>query len=204
MDPTRLEKNDDVRKNFANLLNYIQGISQEIFNSVDDCPNKLRHIFHSLQQSVIKRYPPESVSVVKYTVISGFFFLRFFCPAILGPKLFELMKEHPVEKTARTLVTFLQVSTILLISADSQRLGSDHYRQTLLAKTLQNLSNLCEFGYKEPYMAEMNLFIQENFDPMKSFIDRVSVRDETSFLFSLVLVEDFVLLNPSRNSSHSP
>jgi hypothetical protein len=33
--------------------------------------------------------------------------LRFFCPAILGPKLFDLMKDHPEMKVARTLVSVL-------------------------------------------------------------------------------------------------
>ena len=48
--------------------------------------------------------------------------------------------------------------------------------QTLISKTVQNLSNLAEFGYKEPYMADMNEFITGNIDNMKSFIDSASVR----------------------------
>jgi Ras GTPase-activating protein 3 len=33
---------------------------------------------------------------VRYSVISGFIFLRFFAPAILGPRLFDLTTEHIV------------------------------------------------------------------------------------------------------------
>jgi GTPase-activator protein for Ras-like GTPase. len=33
---------------------------------------------------------------VRYSVISGFIFLRFFAPAILGPKLFDLTTEQIV------------------------------------------------------------------------------------------------------------
>ena len=40
---------------------------------------------------------------------------------------------------------------------------------------LQNLSNLCEFGYKEPYMADMNKLIIDNMDRMKQYIDTISV-----------------------------
>ena len=53
---------------------------------------------------------------------------------------------------------------------------SDDRFQTLISKTVQNLSNLAEFGYKEPYMADMNEFITGNIDNMKSFIDSASVR----------------------------
>jgi hypothetical protein len=38
VDPTRLEKGDDVKKNFANLISYVDKITDCIFNSVDDCP----------------------------------------------------------------------------------------------------------------------------------------------------------------------
>lgn len=148
VDPTRLEKTDDISKNFANLLSYCEDFTSAILNSVDDCPHILRRVFHSLQQKVVSAYPAEQIEVVRYTAVSGFLFLRFFCPAVLGPKLFDLANEHPEPKTARTL--------------------------TLIAKTLQNLSNLCEFGYKEPYMADMNPFIQANMDKMRQFIDRIS------------------------------
>ena len=33
---------------------------------------------------------------VCYTSVSGFVFLRFFAPAILNPKLFQMRNEHPV------------------------------------------------------------------------------------------------------------
>merc|ERR1711862_98698 len=149
VDPTRLEKTDDLAKNFSNLQTYIQEFCDSIYNSVDEFPHKLRKICHELQQKVLTRYKAEQVEVVKYTAISGFIFLRFFCAAILGPKLFDLMKDHPGLKTARYL--------------------------TLIAKTLQNLSNLCEFGYKEPYMADMNKLIIDNMDRMKQYIDTISV-----------------------------
>ena len=40
---------------------------------------------------------------VPYLAVSGFLFLRFFNPAILGPKLFAVKDEHPDQKTERTL-----------------------------------------------------------------------------------------------------
>ena len=39
---------------------------------------------------------PDKSDVVCYTAVSGFVFLRFFAPAILNPKLFNLRHENPV------------------------------------------------------------------------------------------------------------
>jgi hypothetical protein len=46
----------------------------------------------------------------------------------------------------------------------------------LIAKVIQNLGNLVEFGQKEPYMAPLNVFIQDSIEPMKKYIDGVSVK----------------------------
>ena len=37
---------------------------------------------------------------VRYQVVSGFVFLRFFAPAILGPRLFQLRTDMPVSALA--------------------------------------------------------------------------------------------------------
>lgn len=49
-----------------------------------------------------------------------------------------------------------------------------------MAKTIQSLSNLVQFGEKEPYMKDMNSFILENLDEMKGFIDNTVVRQPAS------------------------
>ena len=50
----------------------------------------------------------------------------------------------------------------------------------MVAKTLQNLGNLVEFGYKEVYMKDMNPFIVQRMDEMKRFIDRMSLMDSSN------------------------
>ena len=73
--------------------------------------------------------------------MGGLFFLRFICPALLQPHLHGVTDEAPSEPTSRTL--------------------------TLLGKTLINLANLCEFGRKESFMAEMNhAFIRPSLQAM--------------------------------------
>jgi hypothetical protein len=46
---------------------------------------------------------------------------------------------------------------------------------TLIAKTLQNLANLVTFGQKEPFMADMNPFIEQRIPDMRRFLERASV-----------------------------
>jgi len=127
-------------------------ISSAIFESLASCPPEFQEIFHHIQSKVTSNYPEDQVRITKYTAVSGFIFLRFFCPAILGPKLFTLMNEHPDVNTNRNLI--------------------------LIAKVLQNLANLVEFsGDKEEYMANMNVFFVANIDKMKVFIDNVASKD---------------------------
>ena len=49
----------------------------------------------------------------------------------------------------------------------------------MIAKCLQNLANLIEFGGKEPYMEVVNPFILKNKERMVVFLDHLSsVRDK--------------------------
>ena len=46
----------------------------------------------------------------------------------------------------------------------------------MIAKCLQNLANLVEFGAKESYMEVVNPFILKNKERMVVFLDHLSVR----------------------------
>lgn len=46
---------------------------------------------------------------VKYLATSGFLFLRFFAPAILTPKLFDLRDQHADPQTSRSLLLLAKV-----------------------------------------------------------------------------------------------
>eukprot|EP01132_Coremiostelium_polycephalum_P005419 gene5419-6758_t len=147
IDPTKLEKGEDIKKNCKNLMSWVKKMTTAIFSSVNNCPGPLREIFKAIQTKVLQRYPKDEVT--RYTAVSGFIFLRFFCPAILAPKLFDLMPDHPGIKTTRSLI--------------------------LIAKTLQNLANLVEFGeYKEDFMRDMNKFVLDNMENMKQFINHLA------------------------------
>lgn len=50
----------------------------------------------------------------------------------------------------------------------------------MVAKCLQNLANLVEFGGKEPYMEVVNPFILKNKERMVVFLDQLSVSIESA------------------------
>ena len=49
----------------------------------------MRDLFAHVRAKVIEKFPQDPN--IRYTALSGFIFLRFFCPAILSPKLFDLL-----------------------------------------------------------------------------------------------------------------
>ena len=108
----------------------------------------IRYICSCLQRKVMSRWPQERL--VRTRVVSGFIFLRLLCPAILNPRNFNLIAETPSHNASRSLI--------------------------MVAKCLQNLANLVEFGGKEPYMEVVNPFILKNKERMVYYLDQLSVR----------------------------
>jgi len=146
VDPTRITEGENVQTNLNNLIKISSEILSSIFSSIEFVPHELRKFFQHLQSTVIKKYGANHIT--RYTAVSGFLFLRFWGPAILGPKLFGLWRDHPNKVEGRTL--------------------------TLIAKTVQALGNLAEFGNKEPYMKGMNKFLKDSENDMKKYLDLVS------------------------------
>jgi len=149
MDTLRIMKDPhgDVKKNLSTLMKYVTSIWEEIQNSVELCPTKIRQILHFISIQVIGKWGEDSN--VKYSSISAFFFLRFFCPAIMNPQLYGIEEDHPNALAARNL--------------------------TLISKTMMNLANLVGFGQKEPYMLDVNTFIEENKEDMMNFLSQISI-----------------------------
>nr|XP_013813874.1 PREDICTED: rasGAP-activating-like protein 1 [Apteryx mantelli mantelli] len=94
-----------VRESSLELLKgYLGDIIEAIVGSVDKCPLVMRVAFKQLRQRVEERFPSAEHEEVRYISISGFLFLRFFAPAILTPKLFNLREQHADPRTSRTLL----------------------------------------------------------------------------------------------------
>jgi hypothetical protein len=146
VDPSRLGHGEDVSKNWTQLTALTKTVWESIAESAHRCPPELRQILKYIRAVAEDRYG-DFLRTVAYTSVSGFLFLRFFCPALLNPKLFGLLRDHPQPKAQRTL--------------------------TLIAKSLQALANLSTFGQKEEWMEPMNRFLASHRQAVKDYIDAI-------------------------------
>jgi hypothetical protein len=91
VDPVRAQRPEEVERNWRNLIALTSHFWKSISNSASRCPAELRLIFRHIRACAEDRYG-DFLRSVTYSSVSGFLFLRFFCPAILNPKLFGLLR----------------------------------------------------------------------------------------------------------------
>jgi Ras GTPase-activating protein 3 len=106
IDPTRNKEQGTIETNLTNLKEYVDKIFIAITQSFINCPAIMCRLFDALRQCAAQKFPTDHG--VRYSVVSGFIFLRFFAPAILGPRLFDL--------TTKPIVSFLY--NVLKVTCD--------------------------------------------------------------------------------------
>jgi hypothetical protein len=149
VDPTKLSNQSNLEKNRSMLMAFVRMAWASIQDKAHLFPEELRKVFKSIRE----RLSDAGRSELADNLISSSIFLRFLCPAILSPSLFNLVLEYPTGQASRSL--------------------------TLIAKTLQTLANFTKFGGKESYMEFMNEFIRREWDNMHDFLVCISTKSDS-------------------------
>ena len=144
VDPIKVNNADILHSHRQDLRNVVTIVWRRISNSHSIFPVRLQRCFHKIRQ-YLEQVGKEEIA---YKLVSSCLFLRYLCPAILGPNLFNLTDEFPNERSNRNL--------------------------TLIAKTMQTLANFARYEGKENSMEFMNSFLDEETTNMKKFLELVS------------------------------
>lgn len=147
VDPSKIGPGEDIKANQEQLKKHLKLCLDLIFNS--QCPPRFRELFHDMRKIVSSYFKEEKVPM---HAVSGFLFLRFFCPAILSPKIFKIHDEHPTKQAKRALV--------------------------LVAKHVQRIASLSDGGGKEDFLKESDETIESQRQGMYKFIDSLSTVPE--------------------------
>ena len=154
-DPDEERKSEEriqriIETNFENLYTYVEDIWSKIYLTSNDLPQQIKNQLKNFRNKVELVCDPEDKST-SFNCMSAFIFLRFFCPAILNPKLFYLTKNHQTGHVQRTL--------------------------TVIAKILLNLANRQQFSpHKEAHLVKMNRFLERHEHEVLEYFDKISGR----------------------------
>ena len=171
VDPNRVKNPEDLSRNWRNLIALTENVWKSIAGSASRCPPEIRHLMRHIRACAEDRYGDFS-RTVSYSSVSGFLFLRFFCPAVLNPKLFGLLKGRFPHLPLRESTDLLRAHLVTDTASDHARPRAQR-TLTLITKALQTLANMTTFGSKEPWMAQMNEFLQAHRPEFKEFVDEI-------------------------------
>uniref|UniRef100_A0A8C3U6I2 Ras GTPase-activating protein 4 n=1 Tax=Catharus ustulatus TaxID=91951 RepID=A0A8C3U6I2_CATUS len=141
-----------IEQSRQHLQSYLGELLDAIVRSAPACPPLIRAAFRQLFQRVGERFPQHQHA--KFVAVTSFLCLRFFSPAVMTPKLFQLRDAHADARTSRTLL--------------------------LLAKAIQLVGNMepAAGRAKETWLSPLLPALQQGTARMRDFITRLVGTEE--------------------------
>lgn len=136
---------------YESLLIYCERIWERIFKTTNDLPTELKSQWRNLRRNVELSIDTDD-SETPLNALCSFVFLRFLCPPILNPKLFNLSETHLTGNASKTL--------------------------TLIAKILMTLGNRSKFqDLRDPNLVKLNNdFIDKHQEEIIIYFDKITMR----------------------------
>uniref|UniRef100_A0A673MS60 Ras GTPase-activating protein 1-like n=1 Tax=Sinocyclocheilus rhinocerous TaxID=307959 RepID=A0A673MS60_9TELE len=142
LNPSKLEKNEDVNVNLAHLLSIVSELVEKIFMAAEILPPTLRFIYGCLQKAVQQKWPRNTT--MRTRVVSGFVFLRLICPAIVNPRIFNIIELYMegvnpfIKNNKHRMIKFLgELGNVPVLPEPTEHFNTD------LARDLAALHQLC-------------------------------------------------------------
>jgi len=98
IDPSRIPAGETHEANLKNVISTVQFILDQLMNSIDKCPNKLKRFFAYLYAALDRKFPAQ-----KHNSAAIFTLLGFLCPAIVTPFSYNLVPAAPSKEAQRAL-----------------------------------------------------------------------------------------------------
>jgi neurofibromin 1 len=148
VDPT---KSDEIVENMKNLIDMSNEFLTAIMDNISNCPayvcttkytdtlnRAIRNVCYLVHTETKAKFPQN-----RLILVGGFYFLRYFCPAIVSPDTIHIVQGSLDAQTRRSLI--------------------------LVSKVLQNIANATLFN--EEYMKPINPFVQEKVQIVHNFFE---------------------------------
>lgn len=183
VDPLKVASVAALQRQQANLRGAVEMAWARILASHGSFPADLRDCFGLFR----RRLADAGRADVADHLISASIFLRFLCPAVLSPSLFNITQGiPPTSGPRRRRLRSTRLSRRPFLSFAEYPNEKAARNLTLVAKTIQTLANFTRFQGKENFMEFMNDFLEREAASMKNFLQLISVsvhRELRYFLF---------------------
>ncbi|CAD5120476.1 DgyrCDS9043 [Dimorphilus gyrociliatus] len=141
IDPLKAKSEKEIQSSNQLLRNYVIDIMDAILSSGKNFPSVVSQVLSDLRDLAVNKFSNNNLEDLQNQIVSSFVFLRFFAPAIVNPKLFEIRSDTPDCMTGRTLTLISKSIQSLGNLVCTRRKNSVAFKEDFMANFLNDLLN---------------------------------------------------------------